>query len=164
MHRPEVQRVVHLVLGQDQIARQVLLVVLEHDGQLPDVDTLAEQIVLEILQALEIVVEAPRLTVSDEHDPVRSLQHELPRGVVVALPRNRIELKLRAEAGNVAQLQGGEVEEEGSVGLGRERNHPATAGFGHPAVDVLQVGRLPGPARPIVDDLAGDFTRGEVDE
>ena len=36
--------------------------------------------------------------------------------------------------------------------------------LGHPAVDVLQVGRLPGPPRSVVDDLAGDLARREVDE
>src|SRR6185503_10764675 len=34
----------------------------------------------------------------------------------------------------------------------------------NPAVDVLQVGRLPGPPRSVVDDLAGDLTRREVDQ
>ena len=79
---------------------QILLVVLEHDRQLADVHALAQQVVLQVLQALQVVVEAPRLAVGDEDDAVGALQHQLPGGVVVALPRDGVELELGGEAGD----------------------------------------------------------------
>ena len=163
-HRAEVERVVHLLVRQDQVAGQVLLVVLEHDRQLADVHALRQQIVLQVLQALEVVVEPAGLAVGHEHDAVGALEHELPGGVVVALARHGVELELGGEAGDGAQLERQEIEEQGAIGLGGERDHAPAAALRHPAVDVLQVGRLAGPARSVVDDLAGDLARREVDQ
>ena len=69
-----------------------------------------------------------------------------------------------SESRDAAQVDGQEVEEERPVALRGERHHPPAPGVRHPAEDVLQVGRLPRPARPVVDDLAGDLARGEVDQ
>ena len=99
-HAAEVQRVVELVRAQDQVARQVLLVVLEHHRELADVDALREEVLLEVLQALDVVVVPPRLAVGHEDDAVRALEHQLPGGVVVAPARARC----RAGTGSVNPL------------------------------------------------------------
>ena len=82
-----------------------------------------EQVALQVLQALEVLVELSRLAVGHEHDAVRPLEHEAPRGVVVHLARDGVELEPGAEARNLAQVDGQEVEEERAVGLGCERHH-----------------------------------------
>ena len=89
----EVERVVQLVLGQDQLARQVLLVVLDHERQLADVDALLQQVGVQVLQALDVLVELARLAVGHEHDAVGALEHELARGVVVDLAGHGVELE-----------------------------------------------------------------------
>src|SRR5713101_8413891 len=85
-------------------------------------------------------------------------------GGLVALPRYGIELELGGEARDAPQVQREKVEEQSAVGVSGEGNHAPPATLRHPAEDVLQVRRLTGPAGPVVDDLAGDLTRGEVHE
>src|SRR4051794_29361337 len=164
LHPAKVQRVVHLIRAQDEIAGEILLVVLENDRELPDVYALGQQVVLQVLQALEIVVEPASLAVRHEYDAVRPLKHQLSRGVVVALTGDGVQLKLRAEAGDRSEVQREEIKEQRSIRLGGKRDHPAPACLRNPPVHILQVGRLSGPARPVVDDLAGDLARGKVDE
>src|SRR5215207_962208 len=163
-HFAEVERIVHLLVRQDQVAREVLLVVLEDHGELPDVDALRQQIVLQVLQALEVVVEPPCLAVAHEHDAISPLQHQLPGGVVVALPRHGVELELGREAGDRPELQREKVEEQRPVRLGRKRDHPAAPALGNAPIDVLQVRGLAGPTGPVVHELAGDLAGREVDE
>src|SRR3954447_17271917 len=164
LHSAKVQRVVHLIRAQDEIAGEILLVVLENDRELPDVHALGQQVVLQVLQALEIVVEPTSLAVRHEHDAVRALKHQLARGVVVALTGDGVQLKLGAEAGDRSEVQREKIKEQRSIRLGGKRDHPAPACLRNPPVHILQVGRLSGPARPVVDDLAGDLARGKVDE
>src|ERR1700737_3297866 len=106
-----------------------------------DVHTLGQQIVLQVLETLHVVVESPGLAVRHEYHAVGALKHQLPGRVVVTLTRDRVELELGGEAGDRAQLEGKEIEEQGPVGLSGKGPHTSAAGFGNPPVDVLQVGR-----------------------
>src|SRR5256885_7005832 len=55
---------------------------------------------------------------------VRALQHQAPRGVVIDLARNGVQLKPRRESGDLAQIDRQEVEKQGAVGLrGRSEEH-----------------------------------------
>ena len=119
---------------------------------------------VQVLEALDVLLELARLAVGDEHDAVRALEHELARGLVVDLPGHGVELELRREAGDRAEVERQEVEEQRAVGLRRERDHLAFPVVGNLAVDVMQVRRLSRPTRSVVDDLAGDLARGVVDE
>src|SRR2546430_8765978 len=65
-HAAEVQGVVQIGRRKDQLARQVLLVVLQHQGNGADVHAVLEQVALQVLQALEVLVELTRLTVAHE--------------------------------------------------------------------------------------------------
>src|SRR2546425_9614743 len=64
-HAAEVQGVVQIRRRKDQLARQVLLVVLQHQGDGADVHAVLEQVALQVLQALEVLVES--LQRSEEH-------------------------------------------------------------------------------------------------
>src|SRR5204863_2187846 len=96
-------------------------------------------------------VELARLAVAHEHHAVRALQHEPARGVVIDLAGDGVELEPRREPGDLAEIDREEIEEEGAVGLGRERYHAPTPRLRHAAVDVMQVRRLPRPPRAVVD-------------
>src|SRR5438093_9520373 len=52
---------------------QVLLVVLHHERHGADVHAVLEQIALQVLEALQVLVQLARLAVGDEHD--RSEEH-----------------------------------------------------------------------------------------
>src|SRR6185437_7132719 len=94
----------------------------------------------------------------------RALEDELARGLVVDLAWHRVELKLGREARDLAKVERQKVEEERAVGLRGERHHAPFSIVGHLTVDVMQVRRLSGPARSVVDDLARDLAGGVVDE
>ena len=101
---------------------------------------------------------------ADEHHAVDALQDQLAAGVVEHLAGHGVEVEARLEAADLAERQRQEVEEQRALGLGRERDHLALRlGVGL-VVDVLQVGRLPAQAGPVVDDLAVDLARRVVDE
>ena len=104
------------------------------------------------------------LAVGDEDDAVGAFQHELARGVVVDLPRHRVELELRAHAADLAEVEREEVEEEGAVGLRRQRQHLAFVVRRQRVVDELQIRRLAAETRTVVDDLRGDLFGGVVEE
>ena len=70
----------------------------------------------------------------------------------------------RLEALDRAEVERQEVEKEGSVRLGGERDELALRGGVRAVVNVLEVGRLPAQARPVIDDLAVDLARRVIDE
>ena len=55
---------------------------------------LLREVRVQVLEALDVLVELARLAVGDEHHAVGALQHELARRLVVDLPRHRVELEL----------------------------------------------------------------------
>ena len=79
---------------QDQLLRQVLLVVLHDERHRARVDPLLREIRVQVLEALDVLVELARLAVGHEHDAVGALQHELARRLVVDLPGHGVELEL----------------------------------------------------------------------
>ncbi len=70
----------------------------------------------------------------------------------------------RLEAPHRAQIEWQEVEEQGSIGLGSKRDHLALLLFGCFLEDELQIRRLAAQSGAVVDDLAVDLARCEVDE
>jgi hypothetical protein len=76
---------------------------------------------------------------ADEHHAVDALEHQLPGGVVEHLAGHRVELDAGLEAGDRADVDRQEVEEEGTVGLGFERNHLTARVVRGVGIDVMQV-------------------------
>ena len=93
-HAAEVERVRQLGDVEDQLARQILLVVLHDERHGARVDALLGEVGVQVLEALDVLVELARLAVGDEHDAVGALEHELARRLVVDLPRHGVELEL----------------------------------------------------------------------
>src|SRR5690606_2619979 len=79
------------------------------------------------------------------------------------LPRHRVQVEPRLEAVHLAQVEGEEVEEQRALVLGGEGDHLALRLGRHLLVDLLEVRRLAGQTRPVVDDLEVDLADGEVD-
>ena len=104
------------------------------------------------------------LRIGHEHDAVHAAQNQLAAGVVKDLSRNGVEVNARLEAAHRAQIQRQEVEEQGSIGLGGERDHLALLLFGCFLEDELQIRRLAAQPGAVVDDLAVDLACCEVDE
>ena len=80
--------------AEDELARQVLLVVLNDERHRARIDALLGEVGVQVLKALDVLLELARLAVGDEHDAVGALEHELARRLVVDLPRHRVELEL----------------------------------------------------------------------
>src|SRR5579883_10341 len=163
-HVAEVEHVLERRHIENELRRKILLVVLQDDRHRPGIDAVLRQVAVQILEAFHVLVELTPLTVGHEHDAVRALEHEATRGLVVHLPGHRVELHLRREPGDRPEIERQEVEEERPVRLGRQRHHAPLPIARDLTVDVVQVRRLAGPPRPVVDDLARDLTRGVVDE
>ena len=70
----------------------------------------------------------------------------------------------RLKSAHGTEIQGKEVKEQGSLGLGRERNHFALLLLGGLLINVLQVRGLAAKARTVVHDFAIDLAGCEVDK
>ena len=143
---------------------QVALVVLEDHRDLVRVDLVGLQVLPQVLQALQVGVEHGLLAVRHEHHAVGALQHHAAGGVVEHLAGHGVELDARPHAADGAELDGQEVEEEGAVRLGGQREHLALVLDGQLLVDPLQVGGLAAQAGAVVDDLGGQLLGGVVEE
>src|SRR5213075_2076936 len=148
----------------DQLGGQVLVVVLHDQRHRAHVHAVLQQIALEILETLDVLVELPRLAVAHKDDAIGALQHEPAGGVVVDLARHRVELKSRREPRDLAEVDRQEIEEQRAVGLRRERDHAPAPRLRHASVDVMEIGRLAGPPRSVIDDFARDLAGREVDQ
>src|SRR5690348_18335066 len=69
-----------------------------------------------------------------------------------------------AETAHGTDIEREEIEEQRTLGLGRERDHASLLAFASTIVDELQVGSLTAKASAVVDDLAADLSRGKVDD
>ena len=119
---------------------------------------------MQVLQALDVLLELARLAVGHEHHAVGALQHELARRLVVDLARHGVELELRREPRDLPRSSGRKSKNSvRSVCVASDTILPFAV-VRHLPVDVVQVRRLPGPARSVVDDLAGDLAGRVVDE
>ena len=128
---PEVERLVHFWRREDQIGRQVLLVVLQNQRHGARINALFEEVFLQVAQALEILVELTRLAVADEDHPVGALQHELAGRVVVHLAGDRVQLEPGGKPRDRPEVDGQKIEEEGPVGMRRQGHHAAAAAGRH---------------------------------
>src|SRR5207302_3738661 len=70
-HTTEIEGVVQVGGREDQLPRQILFVVLQHQRDRADVDAVLEQVALQVLQTFQILVQLARLAVAHEHDAVR---------------------------------------------------------------------------------------------
>src|SRR5207248_3497265 len=112
---PEVQRVVQFRGRENEVAREVLFVVLDHERHGARVDALLRQIRMQVLKALDVLVELARLRIGDEDHAVGALKHQLARRLVVHLSRHGIELELRREAGDRAEIERQKIEEQCAI-------------------------------------------------
>ncbi len=91
-----VQHAVEVLDGQD--VGQVALVVLKDDRQPLELAPLFEQVVAQVLEALEVRVRPQALRVGHEDHAVGAGEHQLAGRVVVHLPRHGEELQAHAHA------------------------------------------------------------------
>ena len=158
---PGVERFFHFLDAVD--IRQVSLVVLQDDRRVGDVEPMLLEVLLEVFQALDVFIHLATLGVCDEDDSICSLQHELASGVVIHLSGDGVDLEFRLHPCHLSQVEGEEVEEEGSVPLGGDAGEVADTGVGCLLVYYLEVRGLTTEPRAVVHDLAIDFFQREVD-
>src|SRR5258708_6301236 len=143
---------------------QVALVQLQDIGNLVEVIAVLFQVRHQVVERLDVGVHALLLGVGNEHDAIHAAQNQLAAGVIKDLPWDRVQVNARLEAPHRTQIQRQEIEEQGSIGLGGERDHLALLLFGCFLEDELQIRRLAAQSGAVVDDLAVDLTCCEVDE
>ena len=98
------------------------------------------------------------MRIDDEDDPVDPFQDQFTGRVVVNLTGNRVELNLRGEAGDLADLHGEEIEEEGSFGIGIETDQFSSIlpiGF---LVDIMEVCCFSTQPGTVINDLYGNLS------
>ena len=158
---PRVQRFLQFLDTVD--IGKIAFVVLENDGDAREVDAMLFQVLLKVSEALDVFVHLSTFGVGDEHDPVGSLKNQFSRRVVIDLPGDGVDLELRLHPCNLSQVQGEEVEEQGSVTLGSDAGEVTDTVAGCFLVNYLEVRGLSTEPRTVVHDLAVDFLQREVD-
>ena len=128
------------------------------------VEPVVPEVGLEVADRLDVGLHTLGLAVGDEDHAVDPLEDQLAAGVVEDLARHGVEVEAGGEAADRAEVEREEVEEQGAVGLGGQRDHLALRVGRGLVVDVLQVRRLAAQAGPVIDDLAVDLLAGVVDE
>src|SRR6266705_3004753 len=136
---------------------QIALVVLDDERDLRQVVPVFGHVVVEVLHGFDVGFHALHLAVGDEYDAVHALEDELAARVVIHLARHGVEVEAGLEAADRPQVHREEVEEQGALGLGGQRDHLAPGVGRHLAVDVLQVRRLAAQAGAVIDELAVDL-------
>jgi hypothetical protein len=142
---------------------EVALVVLDDDRHVLDGLAHLLEVLLQVLERFLVLLELGFAGVRDEDDAVDTLQHEATRRLVVDLSRHGVELELRADARDLAEVERHVVEVQRPLTRRRDGGEFASRVGRHLAVHELQVGRLPGHSRSVVDDLALDLLLREVD-
>jgi hypothetical protein len=143
---------------------QIALVVLDDVRDLVQVVALLGEVHAQVLDRLHVGFHALDLAVADEDHPVDTLEDELARGVVEDLARDGVEVEAGLESADLAEAQRQEVEEEGPLGLGGERDHLPLRVLIGIRIDILQIRRLPAQTGPVIDDFAIDLARTVIDE
>ena len=116
-----VQQLPQLLERRD--VRQVALVVLDDVRELVERVALLAQVGPQVLDALEVRLDALDLRVGDEDDAVDALQDQLAARVVEDLAGHRVEVEARLEAADLTERERQEVEEERALRLRREADH-----------------------------------------
>ena len=143
---------------------EVPLVVLEDEREFLELLPVGGEVVHQVLQALHVAVDHLPLGVRDEHDAIHALEHQPPGGVVEHLPRHRVEMEADLEPLDLPQLDREEVEKQGPVGLGGKGDQAPLLLRPQHLVDHLDVGRLAGEARAVIDDLRAELAGRIVEE
>ena len=143
---------------------QVTLVELQDVGNLVEVVAVLFQIRHQVVEGLDIGILALFLRVGDEHDTVDTAQNELAASIVEDLSGNGVEVDSGFEAAHVAQVEGQEVEEEGTLGFRGKGDHLAFLLVRGLLVNDLQVRGLAAQSGTVVHDLAVNLAGCEVDE
>ena len=78
------------------------------------------------LKALDVLLHFFPLRIGHENDAIDTAQNELAGGVINHLARHGVELELRHEAFDHDRIQRQEIEEQGAIRCGRERDKIAT--------------------------------------
>ncbi|TMA18034.1 MAG: hypothetical protein E6J84_06535 [Deltaproteobacteria bacterium] len=120
------------------------------------------QVLHHVQPVLVVLLPLGGLAVGDEGDGIGALQDDPPRRVVHHLAWNGEELQLHLQ-GAGGEHQGERVEEEGPV-VGRVQRHQMPAELRLDAlVESAEVGRLPGEAGTVVDDLERQLALARVE-
>jgi len=143
---------------------EVPFVVLEDHGQIFDFETQFDEIVDQALEALDIRLTHGSLGIGDKDQAVHTLQNEFSCGVVENLSGDGVELESRLESTDRAHLDGEQIEEQSTVGLGLERHHFAARIRIRLGVDVAQIRRLAAQTRTVIYDLGGHLHRCPIKE
>ena len=152
----EVQRGVQF-RGRGDVT-EVPLVVLKDEREILELLPVGGEVVHQVLQTLHVAVDHLPLGVGDEHDAIHALEHQPAGGVVEYLPRHGVEMEADLEPLDLPQLDREEVEKQGPVGLGGKGDQPPLLLRAQHLVDHLDVGRLAGEARAVIDDLRAQLT------
>ena len=80
--------------------RQVPFVVLHNERDRRQVVAVFLHVVKEVSHRFDIRLRSRNLAVRNEHDSVHTLQDELPRCIVIHLPRNGVEMEADFEPAN----------------------------------------------------------------
>ncbi len=160
-------RKVHVVQLRLQLldrnhVRQVAFVVLHHHRNGGEIESVLAKVLFEVAKRLDVLLHLALLAVRHEYHAVDALKHQFARGVVVDLPRNGVEMEPRVHAGDLAEVERKKVEKERPVALRGYGGEVATMRVGYAGMDHLQVGRLAGKTRAVVDDLAVDLPGRKV--
>jgi len=146
--------------------RQIAFVVLKHMRNFIQVELQGSEIVDQILKALHVFRHFFILRIGHKNDAIHPAQNKLAGGVVNDLARYGVKLEFGLKSTNRHGLDGQKVEEQGSVGTGRERNKLALiAGGGLDViVDLHQVGCLAAHGRAVVDNFDLQLFGGLIDD
>ncbi len=147
-----------------QYVGQVAFVELQDVGDFVEVVAVLFEVLDEVVEGFDVGVHAFFLGVCDEDDAVDAAQDEFTASVVKHLAGNGIEVEPGFEAADRAEIEGQEVEEEGSIGLGRQRDHLAFLFFRGFVINALQVRRFTAQTRAVIDDFAVNLAGGEIDK
>ncbi len=145
-------------------ALHVALVPLHDERQALRDEPILAQIPEQIVEALQVLEEPPAIGIGDEDDPVHVAQDEPPRRCVVALSGDRVEVKTDAEPAHLPQIDRQEVEEEGALVLGGDRDQAPARLLRQATVNVQEIGGLTAQAGAVVDDLGVNLPGRNVDE
>ena len=135
-------------------------------GQLLDGDPELLEVLPQVEERRGVVLGLADLRIGDERDAVGALQDEAASRGVEHLARHGEDLEAQRHAGAARRLRPEgdrqHVEEERAVVLRLERHQAPAGGLGGELVQRSQVRRLPAERRPVVDELYGHFSGGEI--
>src|ERR1035438_910017 len=110
--------------------RQVALVVLNHVGNFRQVELERFEVLFQVDKALYVLGHFLVLRISNEDNAIHAAQHKLAGGVVDHLAGNGVKLELGLEALDGHGLDGQEIEEQGAIRTGCQRNQLALVALG----------------------------------